>query len=544
MRSGPMLACAVFLHLCLASVRPQVSLSAEEAVGDEETRQRVLKALQNEEEQERWAILWELAQAGKISRWAEQDVAKLLQEESWRGKRQSVWAYHVLMAMGGDGDAYLDALVKAAGWLHYNRVAVGEVGVVGGPRPKREGPPLPPELGRAWKEVWTTASRAIVRALDLQAEERRRTAAQCVKDMGAPPEIIVPMLAARAFDRALKPTQRAHAVELIASQRRYAGSVEPVFKAMTDEEPEVRAAAAAAHHDLSYPYDYYGSYYGEPRHPEPERAVAALIQALGDKVALVRANAARGLRGMGQQAGPALEALVAALGDKDEWVRQNAASALGQIRRAEAVPPLVEAVKTGNYEAVPALGTLAWRSRDDETSMAQMAKVAVPALIDSLAKKRGQGFHEVMALRAYRQYAKDAVPELLRALRDGRNAHDLCDVAFALADIGGDEARKASATLVTWVSGNDSQRGALAYAIGRLFERSPDTDALLCMVLGDVRDYIRARAAESAGMVGSTEVVQKKLALLAREDPDSSVREAAATALEQVRRRSKKNEDF
>lgn len=72
-------------------------------------------------------------------------------------------------------------------------------------------------------------------------------------------------------------------------------------------------------------------------------AVGPLIEALRDKNKMVRGAAAEALGKIGNA--QAVEPLIAALKDKDEFSREMAAKALGDLDNSKAVDPLIEALK-------------------------------------------------------------------------------------------------------------------------------------------------------------------------------------------------------
>ncbi len=90
---------------------------------------------------------------------------------------------------------------------------------------------------------------------------------------------------------------------------------------------------------------------GDIRDPDDRpRALTALLAALDDDLAEVRAEAATSIGELGEDA-PDAAALVAQLarrlGDGDAMVRQNAAIALGSLRHPDGIGPLVTALQEG-----------------------------------------------------------------------------------------------------------------------------------------------------------------------------------------------------
>ena len=88
--------------------------------------------------------------------------------------------------------------------------------------------------------------------------------------------------------------------------------------------------------------------------PEAKAAIPALIKALGDTNADVRASAAEALGEVGTQEKDVVSALVAALGDPESFVRASAAWALGNIgpKAAEAAPELKRLTENDPDETV------------------------------------------------------------------------------------------------------------------------------------------------------------------------------------------------
>jgi HEAT repeat protein len=84
-------------------------------------------------------------------------------------------------------------------------------------------------------------------------------------------------------------------------------------------------------------------------------AVPALVAALSDHDAEVRAYACRALSVMGERASPAVPSLIERLSDSDENVRRSAARALGQIgpNARAAIPALIELMRNQKPPAHP-----------------------------------------------------------------------------------------------------------------------------------------------------------------------------------------------
>ena len=109
-----------------------------------------------------------------------------------------------------------------------------------------------------------------------------------------------------------------------------ARAVQPLLQALRDSSPDVRAAAAGA----------LGAF-------NDSQAIEPLISALADYNGVVRSKAVNALAEMGR---PATGALIAALERDDIQIKQGAAEALGEIKDARAVEPLIVAFTSQSRE--------------------------------------------------------------------------------------------------------------------------------------------------------------------------------------------------
>jgi HEAT repeat protein len=180
-------------------------------------------------------------------------------------------------------------------------------------------------------------------------------------------------------------------------------------------------------------------------------AVPALAAALKDRTRTVRADAATALGVIGPDAAEAVPALAAALDDPDAAVGSAAAMALGGVgeKATDAVRPLTEVVKDTTRlaelrraaayglggigaAAKPATATLTAALKDADARLrvksavalvgidAGNAAVAVPVLRSAVAgKDEFARLEAVFGLKALGPAAKDAVPELVSALKSG-----------------------------------------------------------------------------------------------------------------------------
>ena len=148
---------------------------------------------------------------------------------------------------------------------------------------------------------------------------------------------------------------------------------QPIANALNDKDPMVREAAAACLAGIGQ---------GSEGCCTETIIVPALVQALRDDNARVRATAARALRYFVD--GRAVEPLIEALRDKDAWVRLSAAYALGNQRNYRAEVPLRSLLddntdwryQFAHYEAKRSLTYLCWwipnqLAREDKNVLAQ-----------------------------------------------------------------------------------------------------------------------------------------------------------------------------
>lgn len=133
------------------------------------------------------------------------------------------------------------------------------------------------------------------------------------------------------------PAIRQKAAEALGSSKS-SRAVEPLIAALNDPDPSVQGSAATA--------------LGQIKDP---RAIESLMAAFRDKDR--RESALSGLVTMGS---PAVDSLVAAMNDSDHDVRWESVKALGDIKDARAVEPLIAAlqIKDIQWNAAHSLGQI------------------------------------------------------------------------------------------------------------------------------------------------------------------------------------------
>ncbi len=136
---------------------------------------------------------------------------------------------------------------------------------------------------------------------------------------------------------------------------RETGICEPLVRALSDEAPEVRAAAA--------------KWLGRLK---DSRAVEPLMAAVTDKHSEVRESAVRSLRALGDAR--AVQTLLDALSDQDEFVRNEANQALIELGDPEPEMRLSTAISS-NSPDVRLAAALDLANRHDRRALAPLADV-------------------------------------------------------------------------------------------------------------------------------------------------------------------------
>lgn len=226
-----------------------------------------------------------------------------------------------------------------------------------------------------------------------------------------------------------------------------------------------------------------------PSPASEEISLAALVRALDDPEAAVRAAAASALAKAGAQAQTASPALVARLRDPDENVRLRAADALVVIGPTAASLPQLIRMLEGEAAPVRAVA-------------ARVVAAMGPA-------------------------GRDAVPSLTAALGEPDDVTRTA-AAVALAQIG-PEARTAVPALLAVMAAPGDARFRAVEAVGLI--RDPRAVAALCRALGDSNADMRWQAARALGRVGPPARSCAPALLRALDDASSDVRMAAVRAL-------------
>ncbi|RLE38497.1 hypothetical protein DRJ17_03790 [Candidatus Woesearchaeota archaeon] len=310
-------------------------------------------------------------------------------------------------------------------------------------------------------------------------------------------------------------------------------AVEPLIKALKDENIEVRKRAATA-------LGYIGS----------ERAIEPLIEvALKDENWGVRWEAANALRYTGSER--AVELLIKALEDENWEIRESAATALGSIKSERAVEPLIEvALKDENRyvreEAATALGSIKseraveplievalkdenWEVRWEAANALRYtgSERAVELLIKAL-EDENIGVRESAATALGYIGNERAVEPLIKALKD-ENWEIRESAATALGSI---KSERAIEPLIEALKDeNAGVRIEAARALGSI--GTEKTVELLIKALKNENKDIRIGAAEALGMIESKKTIEPLINAL--KDEDADVRIKAAEALGSIK---------
>jgi len=244
------------------------------------------------------------------------------------------------------------------------------------------------------------------------------------------------------------------AAAIVAGERAAIGLVPELMRASEDEDLGVQVAAVRALAQIA-----------------DARAVPVLCRWLGEKrlIPEIRQQIARALGEIGSA--EAVEPLIQALRDEDESVRAAAAKALGRIGDARAVEPLIQALRDSNWRvraaAAEALGRIGdvraveplVQALGDENESVRMA--AVKAAV-KIGREAIQPLTEALIWTAAVKIRCEAVKPLIEALRD-EDGSVRAAAAEALVRIG----REAVEPLIQALRDEDkSVRAAAAEVLG------------------------------------------------------------------------------
>jgi HEAT repeat protein len=377
----------------------------------------------------------------------------------------------------------------------------------------------------------------------------RVSAALALGQMAPDDPTALPTLIEALTDRQSKVRKAAaSALGDLGSEARVA--VEALGKALKDEEPRVRWSAAEALGRMGW---------------AAEKAVPALAEALKDEA--IRGVAAGALAAIGPDARASGPALAAALADADDafrWSLVNALARVGGPDARAAVPFLVRAITgkndtdkqcyhalilleflgpAGKAAARPVIDGLESRRFQPGWASTTLASIdpeaAMPILLGQL--KGGD-----IVLRKYAAAylgfagprAKDALPALTRAVKDGVDTEVSRIAAWAVELVRGDF-KKAVPLLLRGVK--EDKAGYNHRFCGQALEKwsteARETVPILREALQDSNPKVRRLAAAALRRIGpdARDAIPSLRKLL--RDEDRGVRAVADEALEKIQRR-------
>lgn len=192
---------------------------------------------------------------------------------------------------------------------------------------------------------------------------------------------------------------------------------------------------------------------GAMARPEASRAV---VPALGDTSAVVRATAARAVLSLAP--GEAATLVLPLLRDRDEFVRREAAYALGVARSPLGVQPLSAALQADKQASVRgatavALGQVGDASGAPALASALTRRLQAPGLFNRLRRRKveeDEFVRRAAAVSLGQIGSREAVPVLVEALSDARAPGDVRrEAARALGLIGDPAAVPALRSVLT-----------------------------------------------------------------------------------------------
>jgi HEAT repeat protein len=308
---------------------------------------------------------------------------------------------------------------------------------------------------------------------------------------------------------------------------------------------------------------------------EDERVIEALAVALETETPRVRAAAAQALAQV--ESASALPYLLKALNDPTSWVRYYAARSIGQHGYAESLEGLVRLAQTdtarqvriaavdalgqiGGPRAAAVLAGLAETSEVDLMSAALRAlgcighPDALPPLVEALrSTEQARRIHAIAALG---NRGGQGVAEMLQWIAAADSEASVSQAAIeALARLATPEAIQSLITLTADAARRESSIAALAQlgerhldgigqgihhpqssvrraviaALGRM--KQPRASELLIEALDDDNESVRLAAVTALAHLGSRQA-EKRLVVLAGTDTNAAVRRAAQRALQ------------
>lgn len=270
---------------------------------------------------------------------------------------------------------------------------------------------------------------------------------------------------------------------------------------------------------------------GRHRYPEALEPLATLAQS--DVANQVRAAAIEALGHIGGDKAVMLLASFASATDADRDLAYTAISALGETKQPSALPPLravlhspVPLLRVAASRALGKCGgagvaeTLQWVAAADTEPL--VVQAAIDALLQSLLQSNANTV-VLQKNRSHGTYAPAAVAALIDLTAEPTR-REACVTALARLGVGHLE------WLARALSHPDAQvRGAVIDALTRI--KHPQASAILTTALEDPESSVRLAAVTALGYLGNR-YAERKLISMVRSDPDTAVRRAAQKILQ------------
>lgn len=253
------------------------------------------------------------------------------------------------------------------------------------------------------------------------------------------------------------------------------------------------------------------------------RAVDPLIGALSDRHAGVRRNAAHALGTLGDRR--AVDPLLAALKDGEKTLCEEAAAALGELGDPRAVQPLIAAldVKRAGLYAVDGLRRL---------GEAHAVDAVVDAALHGKLWTSGSSVSLHVFVRAIRALGRDRAVDLLLAALQHRDSRERVGAAMLLGPLGD---TRAVEPLVS--AAKDADDKVRLNAVASLAElRDGRAVGALIVTMSDPVSSVRQWSADALGMLKDRRALDALIRGL--DDTEAGVRMSAAHSLWMLRDRS------
>jgi HEAT repeat protein len=279
-------------------------------------------------------------------------------------------------------------------------------------------------------------------------------------------------------------------------------------------------------------------------------AVPQLTRALGSPDRCIRLGVLEALGHMGPKARAAVPSLLKVVTDKDPWVRLNTVEALAAVGDRAGIPALVDRLNTDKNLTVRRYAASALRT------FGPAAKEAIPALLKAIRESEQltdtlesltievesrPTISGLLASKTLADRARDSlaamgppgVAALTELLKDPEAGHR-CAAALTLRSLG-PKARAAVPQLTQALSDGDPRvRRSAAEALGAVGPAARAAVPGLAGVLKDNAVWVRSSAAEALGQIGPAAGTALPSLTDALKDRSAEVRTQAAVALDMI----------